>query len=599
MSEPSPRIQTLELIDIVQEVESVINHFDQLTEPFKNRHVWKLLYQIREKLREVEQLPMPLLGDMLAYEVNTVSVNGTERENHGLEQHLNPTVMEHWEQRARSLTNPLLKVTYADARWYFSPLNGARASVDMAYIVIDACFEILETKRYPDPIDARWYAQRAFDLAAKLNDPVRKLKAIETIIKTEDEISVDNKPGLWGFAFDCLMTGSRVQLDEPTTSKLIQDLEGRLERLTQPAILHLSATEKALSRLVSYYKRMNRLEDAQKHISTYAEAVLLFADKNDESALTRQHRILELRELYLQNGMRDEAHALESKIHELGEISTGEMQTFSVPFEITKEEMDEYVATYICETLEISLTRIAARYLIPSREDTEREVRKQAEEFPMSYLFPQIIVDSDGRWVARTSGIDDHVGPYLSQHATRSMIVSAVFLRKVITGVLSHFDAKADDIMEYLMKSPAFKPDKEGLIRTGLDAYLRDDYVTATHLWVPQIEEGIRQLAKGIGIEVLKIDPHTHGYNYRDLGNLLDDSKLEQAFGIIGSRLIFYLNIVMNDKFGWNVRNDLCHGLISDDGFTDVITDRLFHILLLLALFRHPQQETIDRDPLP
>jgi hypothetical protein len=287
MSEPSPNKSTPESFDPLHEIETVLKRFDEQAEPFQEHQVWNTLCEVRKKLGEGVEIPLPLRAEMIAFEVNTVAINRENRQNSGLKECLTEDILAHWAVRARAVTNPLLKVTYADAHWHFASLINVRSPVDMAQIVIDASFEILETKRYSNSIEARWYAQRAIDLSLKLNDPIRKPKAIAMIIKIEEEISADEKPGLWGFAFDCLLANSKVQLDPATSTKLIQDLKERLERLTQPKVLHLSAAEAALTRLISHYSRLNLPEENKKHISTYAKAILLFADNTEQSAFTR------------------------------------------------------------------------------------------------------------------------------------------------------------------------------------------------------------------------------------------------------------------------------------------------------------------------
>jgi hypothetical protein len=47
-----------------------------------------------------------------------------------------------------------------------------------------------------------------------------------------------------------------------------------------------------------------------------------------------------------------------------------------------------------------------------------------------------------------------------------------------------------------------------------------------------------------------------------------------------------YMRVLLTDPRGWNVRNNLCHGMLEPDEISDVVADRIFHVLLMLALVR-------------
>jgi len=47
-----------------------------------------------------------------------------------------------------------------------------------------------------------------------------------------------------------------------------------------------------------------------------------------------------------------------------------------------------------------------------------------------------------------------------------------------------------------------------------------------------------------------------------------------------------YLRILLTDARGWNVRNEVSHGLASFEMMSLAVADRVVHALLLLALVR-------------
>lgn len=57
---------------------------------------------------------------------------------------------------------------------------------------------------------------------------------------------------------------------------------------------------------------------------------------------------------------------------------------------------------------------------------------------------------------------------------------------------------------------------------------------------------------------------------------------------VLGEDFAFYMQIIQTDARGWNLQNDICHGLRS--GISENQIQRIIHILLCWALIR-PKEE--------
>ncbi|NEG62137.1 DUF4209 domain-containing protein [Pantoea agglomerans] len=73
------------------------------------------------------------------------------------------------------------------------------------------------------------------------------------------------------------------------------------------------------------------------------------------------------------------------------------------------------------------------------------------------------------------------------------------------------------------------------------------------------------------------------GLHLKTFDELLRDPIVENCFGINAS---FYLRILLTDQRGWNLRNDVCHGISPADSFNYMTADRLLHVILFLSLAR-------------
>jgi len=87
----------------------------------------------------------------------------------------------------------------------FSPKVLSKSTdIDLFQIIIDSNITICE-KFLADPLDCKTKIKRALILAIQTNDQTRISKAKDTIMKLEKDIAIDDKPGLWGFAFKWLI----------------------------------------------------------------------------------------------------------------------------------------------------------------------------------------------------------------------------------------------------------------------------------------------------------------------------------------------------------------------------------------------------------
>jgi hypothetical protein len=67
----------------------------------------------------------------------------------------------------------------------------------------------------------------------------------------------------------------------------------------------------------------------------------------------------------------------------------------------------------------------------------------------------------------------------------------------------------------------------------------------------------------------------------------------------LGENVVHYLRVLFTDQRGWNIRNDVCHGITAVAAFSSQLTDRIFHALLVLALLREREgtaEDTAERE---
>ena len=98
----------------------------------------------------------------------------------------------------------------------------------------------------------------------------------------------------------------------------------------------------------------------------------------------------------------------------------------------------------------------------------------------------------------------------------------------------------------------------------------------------PQIENAFRHLVAISGGTILKPSRYG-GFNYITLGEILYDPIIKEIFG---EDATFYFSILLTDQRGFNIRNNVCHGISDISSFNQQYADLIMHVLFCLSIVR-------------
>jgi hypothetical protein len=175
----------------------------------------------------------------------------------------------------------------------------------------------------------------------------------------------------------------------------------------------------------------------------------------------------------------------------------------------------------------------------------------------------------------------DYDGLLLSQ-VSQDINIYSISLDIVLKSAIEEHSLSPQLIVEYLYGSTVFPSSQQDLLVAGIAKYINGDYLSANHILTPRIEVVLRSIVEQSGGTVLK-EARGGGFYLRNIDELL---RSEQMLNTFGSDICLYLRVLLSDPRGWNVRNDICHGLGTDICFSKAVSDRLIHILLLFAQLR-------------
>lgn len=197
-------------------------------------------------------------------------------------------------------------------------------------------------------------------------------------------------------------------------------------------------------------------------------------------------------------------------------------------------------------------------------------IRQFSEEMlskhPMQSLFLATYMSTDGRVIAKRPGAD--LGREGSEAALRPEMVKHYVMEVdlIVQGYIwpalevirqEHW-LKEADFYSIVRQSPIIPPNRMILVAKALYLGFDNDFVSALHLLVPQIEHLVRFHLKQNGVKTTNLD--INGIeNENGLNALMENTETNEIFG---KDLAFEIRSLFCDPFGPNLRNELAHGLI-------------------------------------
>ncbi|MDR5792100.1 DUF4209 domain-containing protein [Caballeronia sp. LZ008] len=204
------------------------------------------------------------------------------------------------------------------------------------------------------------------------------------------------------------------------------------------------------------------------------------------------------------------------------------------------------------------------------------QLRKRSEqslkEFPLLSLFAAVYYSRDGRVIAkrpgagpRDHGSDDHDAAVhaemMREYRMQLGLVTQALILPALDMIRLEHRLRRADFAALAYKSPIVPADRAEMFGRGLYAGFDNDFAAALHLLVPQVEHVVRYQLKAAGAKTTNV-ARNGVENENGLSTLLELPELEQVFG---NDLAFEMRALFCDPLGWNIRNELAHGLLNED----------------------------------
>lgn len=237
-----------------------------------------------------------------------------------------------------------------------------------------------------------------------------------------------------------------------------------------------------------------------------------------------------------------------------------------------------------------ALRRLAFGRPLANVPNLRKEVEHAAEQFPISHLFNGIIVDDKGRPIAKRGGLlgattDNRESAQESEmfhHAAMFhwTIRAVSFIEPARQEIQNEHHPNFQDLMGIVRNNSFIPSDHEEIFLRGLHAGFHGDFLVASHILVPQVENSLRHLLEQRGVNITNL--YSDGTQpVKVLGALLG---LEETRVMLGEDMCFELRGILIEKVGYDFRNRVAHGFVSSDECQSVAAVNAWWIILRLCL---------------
>lgn len=265
-------------------------------------------------------------------------------------------------------------------------------------------------------------------------------------------------------------------------------------------------------------------------------------------------------------------------------VEGGEFAEIRVPIEVPKEMMD-----YTRATPEATVQALVEQIVgsIPDRAELAQRAREASAEAPLHAMMSRTVVGA-GKVVGESATEAQNLALDVEQQAT----LMTRLLGAAIAVTASNAAAKVGLAADHLIAPLAPLYLDEGtmvMIKRGCDRLIAKDFISATHILIPRLEDVLRQHLRALGVDTTEfrrdVGDGTSRTDDAPLGSLmrkiLPDGRTVRDY--LGADLWEHIDSLLNSQTGLNLRNEFAHGLARPNHCSPETAGIALSLLYLLA----------------
>lgn len=458
---------------------------------------------------------------------------------------LDVEIVSNWAIALEKLRHPALRARLADLlwvrRWGEKPYLFAEHAID-GYMAVSTI--------HWDRIELTDFLLRALHLSKELNDPERQRLSISQIIEVCKTELASNcpKPGV-----SLRLIGALIALPSNQIPDQVDSLLELAEETHGGEIWHYETiTNLKLKRGVP---REEGVRLQKSLVARWIEE----ANKSD-SLLIRTHYLIRAQELARSFGLSEFIELIARYIQQLPEEDY-QLKTIATGVEIPATLVEQIIEQVVHDGWRESFTRFGAYGPPCGSYESNVEILKQLErQSPLQFWATRVIYDEHGIPIRQSSSVEENRKIALVQVETIGIkFFSKVIAPAILARIYDKFGLPSREELIQFFRTKIISEEEATDIASALIWYYQGQFVACAYVVVPKIEAIFRNLARELGICIIKAPYGDRPGGFITLGTILDllNGKIDESWRR------YYSNLLAN-PISLNLRNRICHGLIKE-----------------------------------
>ncbi|MEM6332605.1 MAG: DUF4209 domain-containing protein [Planctomycetota bacterium] len=480
--------------------------------------------------------------------------------------------IQHWRQRGRSLQHHTARARFLDAAWDLATLAGINRDRDDAILAIDSY--IGQCASICSALHMERCLRRAHQIAKDCADTHRQTNARTSLLELCSLPDADSRRRLRFLACDLLLLDKTSGIDNGQKEAILNWMEAGLNQCSHDC--DPFDGEMYYQRLDKYFRSRQDNESRQRIAQVFGSLLEAWASKG--SGMLAMHNYKKAHKVYSSVGLTKEAKSVRKYVEVATEQSQDELSPLSTEIEIPETDLQTFVENIIKPNLADSIRSFVVN-LMHRRADFERHLDTWINESTVFAIMPQTIMTESGDSVSLKSPAEDRES-HLFSTGVQIFQFSRVFLRRSIDGLFVEHDLTPEVLVRFIDDSPIFQDSRRPIILRALKSYCMGDHIAFQHVGVTEIESALRALYQAATQQAATTTRDSKRWRRMTLSSILEDKAFADW---LGEDFSFYLKAVLTHDLGLNMRNLLSHGLVTGLWCNQWRSDRLFHVVMLLA----------------
>lgn len=369
--------------------------------------------------------------------------------------------------------------------------------------------------------------------------------------------------------------------------------------LSAPAGTYPMAVHGLWNFAAGLHQKLEDQQGRQRALKGAVQQTLLMRNDVKGSAAAEAHWVMDaLQELRHIEGMEDVEAELELELRRLQKASLKEMGSFK--FEIDVKEEREAIEAFFSEC---SLSDGLREFALLERSRDPAQLRKDAlatlDKSPLASMFSAVHLDEHGRTTAKSSGAslggepdESWFNHTIGRHENlRRVHVVAGLIHPSRALLNGRFGLGERHFAEIVRASPFIPLSQAPLMTLGFARFFQGDFMSATHLLLPQLEPCLRYVLKQAGHDPAK---RRDDATEEDLAlSGMFERMRPQLDQVLGVEFADEVDRLFNVRPGPALRHEIAHGQLSGGAcFSEDVyyANWLLYRITILPLLKHWQK---------